>query len=126
MHCICNTQKEKSRRRRRVLAPVCSRCQTLWRLGVPQATPIFSLSHLPFRTILPPLVCYFLSPLTATSATPRRVLTLFVLLFAVRSFPHTRSLAITTIEERMVVRWTVLRSSFDSRDHLSSRYTLRG
>lgn len=93
MHCICNTQKEKSRRRRRVLAPVCSRCQTLWRLGVPQATPIFSLSHLPFRTVLPPLVCYFLSPLTATSATPRRVLTLCLFFSSLFVLSHTRDVS---------------------------------
>lgn len=93
MHCICNTQKEKSRRRRRVLAPVCSRCQTLWRLGVPQATLIFSLSHLPFRTVLPPLVCYFLSPLTATSATPRRVLTLCLFFSSLFVLSHTHAMS---------------------------------
>lgn len=93
MHCICNTQKEKSRRRRRVVAPVCSRCQTLWRLGVLQATPIFSLSHLPFRTVLPPLVCYFLSPRTATSATPRRVLTLCLFFSSLFVLSHTRDVS---------------------------------
>ena len=100
MHCICNTQKEKSRRRRRVVAPVCSRCQTLWRLGVPQATPIFSLSHLPFRTVLPPLVCYFLSPRTARSATPRRVLTLCLFFSSLFVLSHTRDVSRSSPSKR--------------------------